>query len=102
MEKMNRNDKGGDKMNRAMRMVVFCMAVVVMLAGVSGAEEASWYDATENWIVRVYTAPAAGGYEVSLEVVDTGNNIVTDPIMGMASNPVDRKSTRLNSSHQKI
>lgn len=75
-------------MKSAVRMILFCMTVVVMLAGVTGAEEASWYDAHEDWIVRVYTAPSVGGYEVGLEVVDTGNTLVSDPIVGMASNPV--------------
>ncbi|MBI5848149.1 MAG: hypothetical protein HZB31_09415, partial [Nitrospirae bacterium] len=75
-------------MKKAMMMVVLCMTGLVLMAGVSGAEEAAWYDAAENWIVRVYSAPSGAGYGVTLEVLDTGNSLVTDPILGMATNPL--------------
>jgi hypothetical protein len=46
------------------------MGVAVILAMTVGsvcAEEATWYDASENWIMRVYTAPAGADYSGTLE-----------------------------------
>ena len=88
-------------MKRAMAVLVMSVAVILaMTVGTACAEEAAWYDAAENWIVRVYTTSSApqslttaenvavAGYGVMLEVVDTGNNLITDPIVGMATNPI--------------
>lgn len=88
MKKGKSNYKGATKMKRAIILFVLCMTAMVLTAGESWSEEAAYYDATENWIVRVYTAPAGSDYSVTLEVVDTGNNLVTDPIIGMTTNPL--------------
>ena len=74
-------------MKRAMRLVMLCMAGLLLMAGVSQAEEGSWYDGHENWIVRVFSAPSGTDYAVTLEVIDTANTLITDPILGLSTNP---------------
>lgn len=75
-------------MKKVIILLVLCMAGLTLMAGESRSEEAAWYDAAENWIVRAYTAPVGADYSVTLEVIDTGNSLVTDPIIGMATNPI--------------
>ena len=74
-------------MKKAITLIVLCMTGLILMAGTSWSEEGAWYDGAENWIVRVYTAPSGADYAVSLEVLDTGNVLVTDPIVGMTTNP---------------
>ena len=104
MDKIIKNQTGGYKMKKAMRLVLLCVTGLLLMMGVSWSEETAWYDAQENWIMRVYSGPAQQlfnvpsqqgdnsialqGYSVMLEVVDTGNNLVTDSIVGMATNPL--------------
>ncbi|MBI5074536.1 MAG: hypothetical protein HZB62_05135 [Nitrospirae bacterium] len=74
-------------MKKVIILMVLSMAVV-LTAGVSWSEEGAWYDAAENWIVRAYSSPAGADYSVTLEVLSTGNVLITDPIIGMATNPI--------------
>jgi hypothetical protein len=80
---------GGDKMKKVRRKVFLCMMAFFLMAGVSWSEETAWYDPAENWIVRLYTTASVPGYAVMLEVLDTGNNLVTDPIAGILTNPLE-------------
>ncbi|MBI5074539.1 MAG: hypothetical protein HZB62_05150 [Nitrospirae bacterium] len=75
-------------MKKVIILLVLCMTGLVLMTGVSWSEEGAWYDAGENWIVRAYTASAGQDYSVTLEVLDTVNNLITDPIIGMATNPL--------------
>ncbi len=79
------NNTGGDKMKKVIMLMVLCMAGQVMMSGESWSEEGAWYDAAENWIVRAYTSPNGPNYSVTLEVLDTANNLITDPIVGLAN-----------------
>lgn len=88
MNRRKANYTGGYKMKKVIILMVLCMAGLVFTAGVSWSEEGAWYDAGENWIVRAYTAPAGQDYSVTLEVLSTGNILITDPIIGMATNPI--------------
>lgn len=88
MNKIKANNTGGETMKKVIMLMVLCMTGLVMTAGVSWSEEASWYDTAENWIVRAYTAPAGPNYTVTLEVLDTANNLVTAPIIGVKPNPL--------------
>jgi len=75
-------------MKRAMAVLMMSAAIFLsMTMDRAWSEEAAWYDAAENWIVRVYSASAGADYAVTLEVLDTGNNLVTEPIVGLATNP---------------
>lgn len=75
-------------MKKGILLMVLCLAGLILMVGEARSEEAAWYDAAENWIVRAYTAPAGADYSVAIEVLDTANNLITDPIIGMATNPL--------------
>lgn len=66
MNKRKADYTGGEKMKKVMTLLVLCMAGLVFTAGVSWSEEGAWYDATENWIIRAYSAPSGADYTVTM------------------------------------
>jgi hypothetical protein len=88
MGRSKRDGEGEGKMKRSASWPMVCLVGVVAIWGAAWAEEAAWYDATEMWIVRVQSMPAGQSFAVTLEVVDTRNILVTDTIVGLATNPI--------------
>jgi hypothetical protein len=88
MKRRESNNRAQDMMRRTITTLTLCTVGMLVISGWAWSEEAAWYDAKQGWIVRVQSTPAGAQYAVSLEVVDTSNELVTDAIAGLATNPL--------------
>lgn len=75
-------------MKKLYLLISVFMVSVLGLAAMAWAQEASFFDDVENWIIRAYVEGSAPPYIVKIEVRDTGNVLIPGGnIVGLTANP---------------